>query len=82
MNKWGKIRKMGKKRFVLEYGFIVSIPLVMDYYIVKFFLFSFQIDVHFMELIIVWAISILVGVIFFTLGWNTLEKDWIKNYIE
>lgn len=45
MEKWAQIRKKGKHQFVLLYGLVISGCLVLDYYIIKFFLRSFKIEV-------------------------------------
>jgi hypothetical protein len=43
MVNWGQIRERGKVPFVLLYGVVLSIPLVLDYYIIKFPLNSFRV---------------------------------------
>lgn len=79
MVNWGQIRKKGKVQFVLLYGTVLSIPLVFDYYIIKFLLNSFRLDFTFIELLIAWMICILLGLLFSIYGWNRMEKDWLKN---
>jgi hypothetical protein len=46
---WGQIRVKGKERFVLMFSLIISIPLVLDYYIIKFFLNSFKVEIGITE---------------------------------
>jgi hypothetical protein len=82
MVNWGEIRGNGKARFVLLFGTVLSIPLVLDYYIIKFFINSFQLNFSFIELLIAWITFILLGFLFGIYGWKRMEKDWLKNKSE
>jgi hypothetical protein len=76
---WKEIREKGKAQFVLVYGLILSVPLVFDYYLIKFFVTSFRLRFSLTELLFVWMICLLVGFIFFLSTWKTMEKMWKKN---
>jgi hypothetical protein len=73
MVNWGQIRGKGKGRFVLLFGTVLSIPLVLDYYIIKFFLNSFRLNLDFIELMISWISCILLGLLFAIYGWSRME---------
>jgi hypothetical protein len=79
MMDWGQIRDKGKRGFILVYSLVLSIPLVLDYYIIKFFFNSFRIEIAITEVLIVWIICLFVGFIFALCGWSKMEKDWHKN---
>lgn len=74
MMRWSQIRKMGKQRFVQVYSLAISIPLVLDYYIIKFLLGSFSISIAFTEVLIIWAASLLFGAALATFVWSRMEK--------
>ncbi|AGX06382.1 hypothetical protein B14911_03864 [Bacillus sp. NRRL B-14911] len=59
--KGDQIREKGKTRFVLQFSLGISIPLLIDYYIIKFLLHSFEMDFVFAEGLIAWIICLLVG---------------------
>ena len=79
MVNWGKIREKGKKRFVLLSGLALSIPLVFDYYAIKFLLGSFRIEIAVIELLTVWIPCLLLGFSFALYGWGRMEKDWLNK---
>lgn len=79
MVNWGQIREKGKQRFVLMYCTVLTILLVLDYYIIKFFLNSFRVDIVVTEVFIVWITSLFLGFSFTSYGWSRMEKDWHKN---
>ncbi|MGD6875751.1 hypothetical protein [Bacillus infantis] len=74
MKRWNQIRKMGKQRFVRMYSLAISIPLVLDYYIIKFLLGSFPISIAFTEVLIIWAACLLFGAALATFVWSRMEK--------
>ncbi len=76
MVNWGQIREKGKRRIVLLYGIVLSIPLILDYYIVKYLLKSFRLDFTFVEFLIVSIFCIFLGFILALLIWHRMEKDW------
>ena len=76
---WGQIREKGKLRFVLLASMVLSIPLVLDYYIIKFLFSSFRIEMSFTELLFVWVACLLLSLIFALYGWRRMEKDWVNN---
>jgi predicted permease len=81
MVKWGRIREKGKQKFVVKFSFGISMPLVFDYYLIKFLLNSSSMVIDISELLIVWMICLIVGFIFSLFGWTRMEKDWHeKNY--
>ncbi|RID81558.1 hypothetical protein D1953_20435 [Peribacillus asahii] len=79
MVNWRQIQEKGKKRFVLLSGLVLSMPLALDYYIIKFLISSFRIDFAFIELLTVWIICLLSGLTFALYGWSRMEKDWLNN---
>uniref|UniRef100_A0A1S2MEE4 Uncharacterized protein n=1 Tax=Anaerobacillus isosaccharinicus TaxID=1532552 RepID=A0A1S2MEE4_9BACI len=79
MINWGQIRDKGKVRFVLSYGLVISIPLLIDYYIIKFFLTSFRIEIVFRELVIVWITCVLLGLTLALYVWSRLERHWVNK---
>lgn len=79
MVNWGQIREKGKQRFVWMYSLVLPIPLVIDYYIIKFLFNSFRIEFAIIELLIVWIICLLLGFTFALYGWSRMENDWHKN---
>ena len=79
MVNWGQIREKGRQRFVLMSGLVLSIPLALDYYLIKFLISSFRIEFAFMELVIVWFFCLLLGLTFALFCWNRMEKDWIDK---
>jgi hypothetical protein len=79
MMNWGQIREKGKQRFVLIYSLVLSILLVIDYYIIKFLLNSFRVEIATTEVFIVWITCLLLGFTFALYGWSRMEKDWHKN---
>jgi uncharacterized membrane protein len=62
MKNWGEIKKQGKTRFIFLYGLVISLPLLMDYYIVKFFLNSFRLAFTIKECLIVWIVCPLLSI--------------------
>ncbi|KAB2329957.1 hypothetical protein F7731_21070 [Cytobacillus depressus] len=76
METWGQMRKQGKRRFILGFGMVISIPFVIDYYIIKLLLNSFRITFDFTELLLVWIVCILLALLFGMYGWDRMEKDW------
>ncbi|MGD6843084.1 hypothetical protein ACQCVH_11255 [Bacillus infantis] len=69
---------MGKQIFVRMYSLAISIPLVLDYYIIKFLLDSFRLVLH--SLIwMVWAVCLLLGAALAIYVWNRMERDWVKD---
>ena len=79
MVNWGEIRKKGKSRFVLTSGLVLSIPLVLDYYTIRFLLGSFKIEIIVIELLTVWIACLLLGFSFALYGWGRMEKDWLNK---
>lgn len=79
MVNWGQIREKGKQRFVLLYSSVLTILLVLDYYIIKFLLNSFRVEIVITEVFIVWSTSLFFGVTFTIYAWSRMEKDWHKN---
>jgi hypothetical protein len=79
MVNWRQIQEKGKKRFVLLSGLVLSMPLALDYYIIKFLISSFRVRFAFIELLIVWIICLLLGLIFALYSWSRMEKDWLNN---
>jgi hypothetical protein len=79
MVNWGQIREKGKQRFFLMFSFVLPIPLVIDYYIIKFLFNSFRVEIAITELLIVWIICLLFGFTFALYGWSRMEKDWHEN---
>jgi hypothetical protein len=71
----GQIRRMRKQRFVWMYSLAISIPLVLDYYIIKFLLNSFRISIAFTEILMVWAVCLLFGAALATYVWGRMERD-------
>lgn len=82
MVNWGQIRKKGKVRFIFLYGMTVSLPFVLDYYIIKFFLNSFQVKFNLIELFVVWISCIVLGKLIALYGWSRMEKDWLRKASE
>ncbi|RSK26251.1 hypothetical protein EJF36_04925 [Bacillus sp. HMF5848] len=79
MVNWSQIREKGKQRFVLMFSLVLSLPLVIDYYIIKFLLNSFRIEIAITEVLIVWIICLTIGFAFALYGWSRMEKDWHEN---
>ncbi|MFD1738175.1 hypothetical protein ACFSCX_16735 [Bacillus salitolerans] len=75
---WRDIRKGGRKQFVLIYSLTLSLPLVMDYYIIKFFLRSYKLETSFMELLGVWVICLFLGSLFSLYAWRKMES-WVEQ---
>ncbi|MFE8700016.1 hypothetical protein ACFYKX_05185 [Cytobacillus sp. FJAT-54145] len=78
MEKWGQIREKGKNHFVLMFGIVLPIPLVIDYYILKL-IFKFHFESIYLEFLVVWVICILISVAFALFGWDRMEKDWLQD---
>ncbi len=62
----------GKQRFVLMYSLVLSLSLVIDYYIIKFLFNSFKIEIAITEAINVWIICLSLGFAFALYGWNKI----------
>ncbi|MCK6207021.1 hypothetical protein KZX50_16375 [Bacillus infantis] len=73
--KWDKIREKGKTRFVLQFSLGISIPFLIDYYILKFLLHSFEMELVFAEGLIAWIICLLAGAALGKYAWGNLERD-------
>ncbi|MBP2242427.1 hypothetical protein J2Z40_003001 [Cytobacillus eiseniae] len=74
MMSWGQIREKGKQRFVLTSSLVLSIPLVLDYYLIKFLIKSFRNEMVVIELFIVWIICLIIGFIFSLYCWGIMEN--------
>ncbi|PLR73560.1 hypothetical protein CYJ37_08470 [Bacillus sp. UMB0728] len=74
MMRWGQLIKMGKQRFVRMYTLAISIPLALDYYIIKFLLDSFHISFAFTEILIVWAVCLLFGAVLASYVWSRMDR--------
>ncbi len=60
---------------MLQFSLGISIPLLIDYYIIKFLLHSFEMDFVFAEGLIAWIICLLVGAVLGKYAWGNLERD-------
>ncbi|MDQ0243293.1 hypothetical protein J2S09_000829 [Bacillus fengqiuensis] len=79
MANWGQIREKGKVRFILLSGTILSIPLILDYYIIKFLLSSFSMEFALLESFLVWVTCTLLGFLFGIYGWRRMESNWLDR---
>ncbi|WP_456277588.1 hypothetical protein [Bacillus sp. AK128] len=77
---WRQIRSMGKRRFVILSGVVLSIPLVLDYLLIKFLVSTFTIKITLIELLLVWIGCMLIGTLFSFFSWNKMEEGYFfKN---
>lgn len=79
MSNWSQIKERGKQRFVWMFSLVLSLALVIDYYIIKFFFNSFEIEIIVTELMIVWIICLSLAFTFALYSWSRLENDWHKK---
>ena len=77
--KWGQIREKGRLRFVFLYSAVLSVPLTLDYYIIKFFIKSFRLELSYVEFFSVLATCMLVSFIFASYGWNRIRLSSPKR---
>ncbi|WP_075980782.1 hypothetical protein [Bacillus massilinigeriensis] len=77
---WGHIREKGKKRFILLSGLVLSMPLALDYYIIRFLISSFKMDFSVNEMLIVWIICLLLGLTWSFYIWGRMERDWLRDH--
>ncbi|MGD6855782.1 hypothetical protein ACQCVO_11965 [Bacillus infantis] len=73
--KWDQIREKGKTRFVLKFSLGISIPFLIDYYIIKFLLHSFEMELILAEGLFTWFICLLTGGVLGNYAWGKLERD-------
>ncbi len=74
MDNFRELKNLSRVQFVLLYTVVISIPLVVDYYIIKYFMNSFTFQIDFTELLIVWVICFVLSFLMSIYVWKWFKK--------